>query len=86
MPGYDGTGPEGKGFFGRRLGPCAEGEINTGHGFFFLRRGWGGRGRGYRMFPTRFSDNKTGLEVEKSRLEKRFNDVNQQIGDVKKDQ
>lgn len=86
MPGYDGMGPEGRGSSGRRLGPCAEGEINTGYGFFFLRRGWRRRGRGYRWFPTGFFDNKTGLEVEKSWLEKRLNDVNHQIGDVKKDQ
>lgn len=85
MPGYDSTGPEGRGPFGRRLGPCAEGEVNTDRGFFFLRRGWRGNGRGYRWFQSRSFDSKSHIEAEKSWLEKRLDEVNQQIGKAKED-
>lgn len=85
MPGYDGTGPESRGPFGRRLGPCAEGEFATDRGFFFLRRGWRGRGRGFRWFPNRYFDEKTSLEAEKSWLQRRLQEVDQQIGEEKED-
>ena len=44
MPGYDGTGPEGKGpMTGRKIGPCAGVPAGQGRG---LGRGQGlGRGR-----------------------------------------
>ena len=79
MPGYDGTGPEGRGPLGRRLGPCAEGNER---GFFF-RRGRQGGGRGFRWFPTRFIDEKSELEAEKTFLENRLDAVNRIINQSK---
>ena len=73
MPRFDGTGPEGLGPYGRRLGPCGTGEER---GFLFWRGRRGG-GRGYRWFPNRFAfDEKTDLEAEKAYLQNRLNVLN----------
>lgn len=83
MPGYDGTGPDGRGRIGRGLGPCAEGEAALGRGFSFFRRGRRGGGRGYRWFSTRFFEGKTNLEAEKTWLENRLKTIHQQINQDK---
>lgn len=83
MPGFDGTGPEGRGSFGRRMGPCGEGEPP---GFAFFRRGRRGAGRGFRWFQTRFFDENTNLEAEKNFLEKRLDAVKQQMDQIKQNQ
>jgi len=83
MPGFDGTGPEGRGPFGRRLGPCAEGDER---GLFFFRRGRRGGGRGYRWFNARNIDVNPDLEAEKRFLERRLDAINQMIGKSKEEE
>jgi len=68
MPGYDGTGPTGRGPNGRGIGPCSRGMRGTKRGFFgFGRRG--GFGRGFWPFRWRgvnpVEDEKTQLDSEK---------------------
>lgn len=54
MPGFDGTGPEGRGpMTGGGMGNCAPGDPSTRRGLLglgfrrgFGRRGWAGRGLG----------------------------------------
>lgn len=82
MPGFDRTGPEGRGPSGRRLGPCAEGDER---GFFFFGRGRRGGGRGNRWFPTRYVDTKPDLEAEKTFLENRLDTVNRMIDQNKEE-
>lgn len=82
MPGFDGTGPDGRGPFGRRFGPCAEGDER---GPFFFRRGRRGGGRGYRGFFPRQYDTMPDLETEKRFLERRLDAINQMIDQTKGD-
>ena len=76
MPGFDGTGPEGRGPFGRRFGPCAEGDERS---FYFFRRGRRG-GRGFRWPNARYFERMPDLEAEKQFLERRLDAINQMIG------
>ena len=82
MPGFDATGPEGRGPVGRRLGPCSEGDER---GLFFTRRGRRGGGRGFRWFSRQMITGKPELEAEKSFLENRLNAINQMINQSKDD-
>lgn len=84
MPGYDGKGPQGSGPNGRGLGPCGDGvPRGGGGGFFGLRRGRRGGGRGV-WGPQRFISDKEALEGEKSWLEQRLESIKgalDQMGD-----
>lgn len=86
MPGYDGTGPEGTGPFGRGLGPCGQGNRSTRWGVFGFRRGWRGGGRGFRWLP-RFSaaDEKADLDAEKSWLTQQLDAINNRLNELKND-
>jgi hypothetical protein len=82
MPGFDQTGPEGRGPTGRRLGPCSEEEDRR---LFFFRRGRRGGGRGFRWFSQQSYNVKDELEAEKTYLENRLNAVNKLINQPKED-
>ncbi len=85
MPGYDGTGPEGSGPYGRGLGPCGRGLRGTYRGFFGMRRG---RGGGRRFWPLRWRgdfplpDEKSQLDSEKAWLSQQLAEVNNRINEI----
>ena len=83
MPGYDGTGPEGRGPLGRRMGPCGGGDSPGRRNFFGFgygrRGGWRRMGPDARYFPDRFFVDKNDLQAEKSWLEQRLEALNRQI-------
>ena len=86
MPGYDGTGPEGRGPFGRGLGPCGSGEARGRRGFFGFRRGFRAGGRGsWWPFHQLYNDEKIGLESEKNWLSKQLDAVNERLNDLNKE-
>jgi len=85
MPGYDGTGPEGRGPYGRGLGPCGRGMRGTNRGFFgFGRRGGFGRG----FWPYRWQgfnpvvDEKSQLDSEREWLSQQLDEVNKRLNDL----
>jgi len=83
MPRFDGTGPDGRGPFGRGLGPCGEGEYSARRNYFGFgrgrRSGWASVGRGYPRFAGRFFADPQDLEAEKTWLERRLEVLNQLI-------
>jgi hypothetical protein len=85
MPGFDSTGPEGRGPYGRGLGPCGEGRGHHPRGFFgFGRgRGWGGRGLWWVRRPV--VDVKTDLEAERTWLEEQLAVINRRLDEIKKE-
>jgi len=85
MPAYDGTGPGGRGPYGRGLGPCGQGGRGTYRGFFgFGRRG--GFGRGFWPFKWRsnipIADEKSQLNAEKEFLSRQMEEINQRLNDI----
>lgn len=84
MPGYDGTGPEGRGPYGRGFGPCGRGLRGTYRGFFGMRRGRGGRG----FWPLRWRgdvslpDEKSQLDSEKAWLSQQLVQVNNRLNEI----
>jgi hypothetical protein len=81
MPGYDGTGPDGLGPYGRGLGPCGEGVSGRGRGFFGFRRGRRGGGRFFGSWSYRRPINdREALEAEKGWLERQLDIVNDALG------
>jgi len=86
MPGYDGTGPQVTGPFGRGLGPCGQGGGYSRRGFFGVRRGWRASGRGF-GWPTRYApiDEKTDLDAEKSWLTQQLDAINQRLNELNKE-
>lgn len=76
MPGYDGTGPNGKGSgTGRGLGQC-----NNGNGFGISRRRGGRAGFGCRRgFGRYFYNNKLDPKIEKAILEKEKKDLEMEL-------
>lgn len=82
MPGFDATGPEGRGPYGRGLGPCAEKEER---GLFFIRRGRRGGNRGFRWVSRQIYNVKDELEAEKTLLENRLDAINKMINQSKED-
>lgn len=82
MPGYDGTGPEGSGPFGRGMGPCGQNQGTPQRTFFGFRRGGRGRGWGFRWFNRFPTNEKEALESEKSWLTKRINEISERIDDL----
>lgn len=82
MPGYDGTGPEGRGRSGRGLGPCNVADSISGTGFFGFHRGrWGGR-RGFWRTNRTTESEKSGLQSEKRWLTQQLDDVNRQLASL----
>jgi len=83
MPGFDGTGPEGKGPYGRGLGSCGTGTPRYGYGrggFGFRRGGRGGR-CGF-WWPRSYVDTKESLQSEKDWLEQQLSAVNNRLNDT----
>jgi len=77
MPGFDGTGPQGKGAMtGRGMGPCGRG-MRRRFGFGFGRKGLG------RFFGGQ-AWSKTDLENYKKALEEELEDVNKKLADEQK--
>ena len=85
MPGYDETGPQGTGPIGRGLGPCGQGQTNTRRSFFGFRRGWGGRGRGFRWFNRFPVNEKENLESEKRWLTDQLEAINKRMDEIQKE-
>ena len=85
MPGYDGTGPQGIGPFGRGLGPCGEGGRLTRRSFFGFGRGMRGRGLGFARWNYYQGDEKSTLDSEKSLLEQQLAAINKRLGDLEKE-
>ena len=85
MPGYDGTGPEGRGSFGRGLGPCGRGGRGSYRGFFGFgrRRGFA---RGFGPFRWRsdvpIADEKSQLRYEKDFLSQQLEEINNRLKDL----
>ncbi len=81
MPGFDGTGPDGRGpMTGRGLGPCGRG-LARGSGFGF------GRGTGWRRLPvtqptTEVTSNKE-IRNEIDSLKKIVEDLKKRIDEFK---
>lgn len=86
MPRYDGTGPQGTGPAGRGLGPCEKDQTSNRWNLFGLRRGWGGRGRGFRWFSRAPLNEREDLESEKSWLTSRLNVINKRMDDLQKEE
>ena len=82
MPGYDGTGPQGAGPNGRGLGPCGQGRTGSRWSFFGSRRGWRGRGRGFRWFSRFPVTEKEDLETEKRWLTEQLDAVNERMDEL----
>jgi hypothetical protein len=85
MPRYDGSGPEGKGPFGRGLGPCSREDLPRNRGGLFLRRGWRGGVRGFRWFTNQSAGQMSDLEAQKNWLENQLKTVKKQIGKTSND-
>lgn len=85
MPGYDGTGPEGRGPYGRGLGPCSRGLRRSNRGFIGFRRR-GGLERGFWSFQRSDSypagDEKSQLDYERESLLKQLDEINKRIKDL----
>jgi len=82
MPGYDGKGPQGTGPFGRGMGPCGQGGTSPRQRFLSFRRGWRGRGGGFRWFQPFPTIEKEDLETEKNWLNERLDAINRRIDDL----
>ena len=82
MPGYDGTGPQGAGPNGRGLGPCGQGGAPYRRSFWGFRRGWRGRGFGFRRLNNYPIDEKSDLQSEKSWLSNRLDEINHQLSEM----
>lgn len=82
MPGYDGTGPEGRGRTGRGLGPCGEGASYGSRRFFGFRRGRRGGGRGFWMPFQSPVDEETALKSEKNWLTQQLDAINARINSL----
>ena len=85
MPGYDGTGPEGQGPYGRGLGPCGAGRRSIRRGLFGFRRGSHWRARGYGWVNRVPVDPETELTAEKNWLKQQLDMVNQRLSELKKE-
>jgi len=80
MPGYDGTGPQGSGPFGRGAGPCGQGSAYPRRGFFGIRHGRRGirGGLGWSSWhPT--VDERAELEAEKNWLIRQLEIITQRL-------
>ena len=79
MPGYDGTGPEGRGRNGRGLGPCSNLECRSGTVFFGFRRGRRGGRRSFWTTKRPTESMKLSLQAEKSWLTQQLDAVNRRL-------
>ncbi len=96
MPNYDGTGPLGEGRPGKDLGTCGRTDININSEVRRgcrkgMRRGFGGLGhrgwmRGSEMAEGNavYSYDKDTLQIEKNRLEKLLNWVNDRLAEIER--
>lgn len=83
MPGWDGTGPMGRGSFtGRGFGPCGTANAGYGRGARGCRRGYG---RGFMAEPASFPSSKELLVAEKEILERRLNMIKDQLSELPED-
>lgn len=82
MPGYDGTGPEGRGPYGRGLGPCGQG---TPRGFFGFGRGRRGGGRGFWWSRRRIIDGEEDLKSSKRWLTEQLDLINKRLNEIEED-
>ena len=82
MPCFDSTGPEGRGAYGRGLGPCGEGRGYYPRGLFGFRRGrrWGGRG--FWPFHRLVVETQANLKAEKSWLEEQLEVINRRLSEL----
>jgi len=85
MPGFDRTGPQGTGPFGRGLGPCNEDGRPYRRSFFGFGRGWRDRGRGFARWNMPFGDEKSALDSEKNWLMQQLETINKRLSDLEKD-
>ena len=82
MPRYDGTGPQGLGPNGRRMGPCGSGISATRRGVFGFGRMWRGIGRGFWWSRQPAVDEKTALRNEKEWLNRQIDDIDQRLNEM----
>lgn len=90
MPGFDGTGPEGTGPYGRGFGPCGQGYPRANRGFFGFGRGRRGGGRGFWSARWRaispVTDEKSQLDSEKQWLSQQLDTVDKRLQDLEQNQ
>lgn len=85
MPGYDGTGPEGRGRNGRGLGPCNDAESKSISGIFGFGRGRRGGRRGFWWASRHTESEKSALQSEKSWLTQQLDVINRRLDSLEKD-
>ena len=83
MPGWDGTGPLGRGpLTGRGFGPCGRGYAGFGGGG---RGRWCGYSRGFRAEPAYLPAGKDFLLEVKEILERRLNFIKDKLADLEEE-
>lgn len=85
MPGYDGTGPEGRGRNGRGLGPCNDMGGRSDTGFFGFRRGRRGGRRGFWWANRTVESEKSAVKSEKSWLSQQLDAINRRLDSLEED-
>jgi hypothetical protein len=85
MPGYDGTGPQGIGPNGRRMGPCGGGAGVTRRGFWGFGRRIRGGGRGFWWANRNVGDEKSSLQSEKDYLNQQMEAINKRLNEIEKE-
>jgi len=85
MPGYDGTGPEGRGPNGQGFGPCNDGGGRTGIGMFGFRRGRRGGRRGIWWSNRPSESEKSSLNSKKSWLTQQLEAINRRLDSLEDD-
>lgn len=85
MPGFDGRGPERKGPYGRRLGPCSDNERRNISNFLGFGRGRRGGWRGFWWDAREVVDHKTVLQEEKQRLIQKMKIIDDRLQDLGED-
>ncbi len=85
MPGYDGSGPLGKGPNGRGLGPCGDDIRLTKRRFFGFRRGGRGSWWGGRLLRQEIVDNAEDLRAEKNWLKQQLERIDARLDEIKED-
>lgn len=81
MPGMDGTGPLGKGAFGRGLGPCGRGAAGWGQRGFGFGRGFG-TDRWFWPGVSAPEEEKNQLENEKKWLESQLEALKKRLQEM----
>ncbi len=81
MPGYDGTGPLGRGPNGRGLGPCGQGNIEPRRRSFALDVVGMGRSR-FGWFNRPIVDEKEDLKAERNWLKQQLDAINERLTEI----